>query len=761
MAEFGWSYISCGDVLTGSGGPEGAVQFKTPGGIDGSPAFIYDTGSNRVAIGLDWPNLDGKTQPDAALHVVGDVSVTGTIFATEYQILNVTRIEEEGSTKFGTNADDDHEFTGSLKINGTLTTNGTVTLGDASDDVITSTGKLTASAGILIPDAENATDPTNTTVGLHIGTGADLNIYHNGTDSHIANSTGDLKIQSSVNSAECILIRANGGTSETIKIYSDQGTAGNSITLASDAGGILFNLDATSGKKIHADVESTDADSIHLDSEGGIKLESDAHPVNITGDLTVSGSSLFGTANTDVMTLVNRVTASGGILISDASDQAHTLQIGTGGDLYLAHDGSDSIITNGTGKFKIQSTVNASEAIRIRANGGTDETIFIRADQGTSVMTNGNSDASVQLKSDAGGVGIRTTSNLAGAIQIEADGGTSETIIIKADQGTAENSIQITSDAGGVDINAGAAKDVTIDGGQLLLTSAHDTANSIYLRANAGTSETIKIHADQGTSAASINIASDVGGISLSAGTVLTGSAVGINLTSTQNDVDCIHIRANAGTSEVLKIHSDQGTSATEGAASVQITSDVGGINLLSGLNGDGSIRLTADGGTNETIVIHSDQGTGVATADYANTVNASIALTSDAGGIGLGSAFNGDNAIRLEADGGANETIVIHSNQGTGADSIHLVSDVGGITLQVGSGDSVTVNGGHLIPSADDTIDLGGASNRWRNIYTGDLHLKNDRGDWTIVEESDYLSLRNNNTGKLYKFVMEEVLEE
>jgi len=78
-----------------------------------------------------------------------------------------------------------------------------------------------------------------------------------------------------------------------------------------------------------------------------------------------------------------------------------------------------------------------------------------------------------------------------------------------------------------------------------------------------------------------------------------------------------------------------------------------------------------------------------------------------------------------------------------------------------VGSGDSVTVNGGHLIPSADDTIDLGGASNRWRNIYTGDLHLKNDRGDWTIVEESDYLSLRNNNTGKLYKFVMEEVLEE
>ena len=64
----------------------------------------------------------------------------------------------------------------------------------------------------------------------------------------------------------------------------------------------------------------------------------------------------------------------------------------------------------------------------------------------------------------------------------------------------------------------------------------------------------------------------------------------------------------------------------------------------------------------------------------------------------------------------------------------------------------------GDLLPDADNTRDLGSPSFRWANIYTGDLHLANERGDWTVIEESEYLSLRNNNTGKTYRLVMEEV---
>ena len=46
----------------------------------------------------------------------------------------------------------------------------------------------------------------------------------------------------------------------------------------------------------------------------------------------------------------------------------------------------------------------------------------------------------------------------------------------------------------------------------------------------------------------------------------------------------------------------------------------------------------------------------------------------------------------------------------------------------------------------------------RWRNIYTTDLHLANERGNWTVIEEEDYLTLRNNKTDKVYKLVMEEI---
>jgi hypothetical protein len=65
--------------------------------------------------------------------------------------------------------------------------------------------------------------------------------------------------------------------------------------------------------------------------------------------------------------------------------------------------------------------------------------------------------------------------------------------------------------------------------------------------------------------------------------------------------------------------------------------------------------------------------------------------------------------------------------------------------------------------PTADNTIDLGSASLRFANIYAanvraGDLHLKNDKGDWTMIEAEDYLTLRNNKTGKTFKLLMEEV---
>ena len=174
----------------------------------------------------------------------------------------------------------------------------------------------------------------------------------------------------------------------------------------------------------------------------------------------------------------------------------------------------------------------------------------------------------------------------------------------------------------------------------------------------------------------------------------LHAAAGGIGLRSTANLEGCIQIEADGGADETIVIHSDQGTgvNAKGGStdASINLTSDAGGIGLYSGINADNAITLEANGGADETIQIRSNQGTGVATADIANTVNASIALVSDVGGIGIASGLNADSSIRIEADGGVNETIVVHANQGTGVNakgdstnaSISLLSDAGGIGL-------------------------------------------------------------------------------
>ena len=62
------------------------------------------------------------------------------------------------------------------------------------------------------------------------------------------------------------------------------------------------------------------------------------------------------------------------------------------------------------------------------------------------------------------------------------------------------------------------------------------------------------------------------------------------------------------------------------------------------------------------------------------------------------------------------------------------------------------------VFPHTDNTVNLGSPTLRFANIYTGDLHLRNDRGDWTMIEEEEYLSLRNNKTGTTFRLVMEEV---
>ena len=117
------------------------------------------------------------------------------------------------------------------------------------------------------------------------------------------------------------------------------------------------------------------------------------------------------------------------------------------------------------------------------------------------------------------------------------------------------------------------------------------------------------------------------------------------------------------------------------------------------------------------------------------------------AGSSGAHARFQNNNQLRFQDDSryiyGLTEDTVkkirIHNNQ------------TGGV-VQVSTNTGRMEVTGSVFPGADNTYNLGSPDYRWANVYTGDLHLRNERGNWTIYEEPDMLVVVNNLTGKKYK---------
>ena len=107
-----------------------------------------------------------------------------------------------------------------------------------------------------------------------------------------------------------------------------------------------------------------------------------------------------------------------------------------------------------------------------------------------------------------------------------------------------------------------------------------------------------------------------------------------------------------------------------------------------------------------------------------------------------------------------------------------YILNDGSNLNIGTTSGNNVQIYGqnivrwlftydGHFLPSANNAYDIGGTSNRVRNIYTNDLNLSNEGssndidgswGSYTIQEGAENLFLINKRNGKKYKFNLTEV---
>ena len=283
---------------------------------------------------------------------------------------------------------------------------------------------------------------------------------------------------------------------------------GTNLTLGSGAD---INLTATSDINVPQDVGITFGDDGEkIEGDGTNLAVTSSGALNMTGAAASTWKTTSGLINIDSEDSTVEIDGHGGVnIVGNAAE----VDITTTGALDLNSgaftlDGA-GISIDGTDDSNITVTGSSKDLSIAVVGGGTQQLTLASAGTGANA---------IDVEASAGGIDIRATGAASGEdIDITATG---SSINLTSTENVSD-AIVLNASAGGIDITSSgsAGEDIDIStSSSINLTSTENAANALYLRANGGTSETIKIHADQGTGDDSIYLLSDAGGISIESG---------------------------------------------------------------------------------------------------------------------------------------------------------------------------------------------------------------------------------------------------
>ena len=245
-----------------------------------------------------------------------------------------------------------------------------------------------------------------------------------------------------------------------------------------------------------------------------------------------------------------------------------------------------------------------------------------------------------------------------------------------------------------------------------------------------------------------------------------------IGLGSTVGTTPAISIDENL---QVKIVATTASTSATTGSFIA-----AGGAGIAADLSVGDDLRLISDSavlsfGADSEITITHSADSGLLLKHTATADDKPINLVLQTGETDL--AANdviGKISFQAPDEGTGTDAILISAAIQAKAEGNHSSSsNATSLEFMTGASEAATAkvritSAGHLVPTADDTYDLGTSDLQWRDIYTGDLNLNNTRhrknevdgtsGSWTIQEGSNDLFLLNRINGKKYKFNLTEV---
>lgn len=514
------------------------------------------------ADGYDYTITDGTRTLNNAFGPAMTGSVGTIVMPTWIQVISSSAYTDAQSITLGTSSDwVINAGTTADLITFTPATDGAVfrvgvsgTTANADLQWYTGTGE-----GVIIDEGASTLGITGLTTSINAASNFATNI-NTGT------STGAVTIGSST--AGTIVV----DTTSTVSVNAD-----GAILLTTTDAAANISLIPALGSVIIQPTEASADDALVLQTVGagsGIQITSLADIDIITTGADGEDISLINTggsvwieateAAADAITL-KATTAAGGIDIASQAD----IDITTTGA-----DGEDITITNTGGSIVITATEDHAGAIQLVTNGGTSEELNLTntlgtavtaididataggvqitavadieialvagtagedilitssgaADSSITITSAGTEDDAISLNTTAGGINIVMAGGAAGedfeiTTATSIDFSTSETAAdqfkVDATGAIAGNAINLETTSGGIILTADGATagDIQIDAqDKITIISTSTAAAGVDLETNGSTSDTVHIHNNQGTGQTSIDILSDVGGVTV------------------------------------------------------------------------------------------------------------------------------------------------------------------------------------------------------------------------------------------------------
>jgi len=453
---------------------------------------------------------------------------------------------------------------------------------------------------------------------IYMGNGADLRLYHNGSNSFIESHTGNLTIDSAANDAD-IIFKGTDGSADITALTLDM----------SDAGTAIFNHD----------IKIADDGILKIGNSTDLYLSHDAtnsHIVNATGDLKITQNAndkdiIFNCddgsgGNTAYFFLDGSQATAGGTLFTKWGDNSY-ISLGDGSDLYFFHNGTDSKMQNSTGDLLFENYADDKDIIFKSDDGSGGVTAYLTLD-GSEARMNAHKDLrfdddeQLQLGAGAdmqiyhnGGTSIITNQTGNILIRNQTDDGD---IVFQADDGSGGDAEYFRLD-GGAGIMVASKEMRFADNAKLKLGSGpdleiyHDGSNSYITQSGTG-----DLIIEQKTADKDIILKSDDGSGGETAYLTLDGSAGTIEVAKPMNLAGNLvvsgaiisaagtnaNLEMNAGSDIVLEADNAGGGNAS----SIQYL-DAGGTNRIM-LGASSDVVQVCNRAANGTVVIKANTST-------------------------------------------------------------------------------------------------------------------------------------------------------